>query len=307
MQCNSAYPYSDRYSYYTPSGSLYELEVKNMRYVMSVEGEGLPPIFYNTQRGPYQDGETLHGFHAQPRIVQLTIRHVLESRGQYWDERQSLMYALTPFRQALATDRNPGTLRKSLPDGAKRDLKCLIAEGPNFNPRDLARWDEFAYQEVLRFIAHDPIWFDPNEHTLLFLDTQGTELTFPITFPITFSDISETITLNYPGSWREYPRIVFTGPMSVGTVINQTTDEKIIITYPLPAGETITIDTRYGYKTVVLSDGTSVLHYVSTDSDLGSFHITPANDGVNVLLASAFGSNASTRVQVKYNDRYLGI
>lgn len=297
----------ERYTYFAPDGVEYPLEVKRKRFVLSAEGEGLPPINYNTQRGPFQDGETMHNFFAQPRLVQLTIRHVLETRGEYWNERNSLMYALNPLKQTLAYDRLHGVLRKVLPGGAKRDLSCLIAQGPNFNPRSLTQWDEYAYQEVLRFIAHDPIYYDPNEITVTFLDSQGTDITFPITFPIQFSDISETNSINYQGSWREYPRIVFTGPMSVGRVYNETTDEQIVITYPLAAGDTITVDLRYGYKTVRLANGTSVLGYITADSDLGSFHLTTANGGVNSVVGSAYGSTGATRIALKYNTRYLGI
>jgi hypothetical protein len=225
------------------------------------------------------------------------------------------MNILNPRKQTSAAHLNHGVLRKILPSGAKRDLKCLITQGPNFNPRDATKWDEHAYQEVLRFIAHDPMYYDPTEASVVFLAGEPEEgafgsspsLEFPVTFPVTFVGLDEETTINYEGSYSEFPRIVLTGPFEVARIENTATGEVLTLTYSLPAGRTVTIDTSYGHKTVLLDDGTSLLGYLSSNSDLGSFHIATSNGGVNALVASVEGGNSDSRIQLNYNTRYLGI
>jgi hypothetical protein len=151
----------EAYEYHAPDGTVYLLDVPGLRFVTSAEGEGMPPINYNTQRGPFQHGVTLTDYFLQPRTVQLAIRHNYPNRDSLHRGRQELVGVLSPGLQSLTNSAlQTGTLRKQLTSGELRDLRALILQGPNFNPRGTS-WDEFAYTEVLRFQAFDPIWYDP--------------------------------------------------------------------------------------------------------------------------------------------------
>lgn len=289
----------------TASGRTYVLSNPPARFVMSEEGTGMPPIDYVTQRGPYQHGESLRDYFLTPRTVQYIVRHNYCSREDYWAGRGELISVLAPNNGPLATLAT-GTLRKVMPGGTVRDLTCIIDQGPKFEPRDPSQWDELSYTETLRFIAHNPIYFDPNAHSLLFHTTDAG--TFPITFPITFLpeyNIEETIV--YAGTWFEYPIITVVGPMTSFTITNVTTGASITVEGLIDTGRTLTIDLTYGRKTVTLDDGTNFIGYVTADSNLAQFAIIP---GTNDLFVTAFligPFEPRDRVTMTYYDRYFGI
>lgn len=295
----------ESYTYIAPDGVVYPLDVPQQRIVMSSEGEGVPPINYITQRGPFQDGVTYVDDFLQPRIVQLIIRHQFRSRMQYHSGRQDLVSTLSPRRQTSDTLKNPGVLRKQLLDGSLRDLKALILQGPNFNPRTM-QWDELAYQEALRFQAFDPVYFNPVRHSQAFAK-QGPNLIGPMTGPIIGNTLDSFIDIDYAGEWRTYPMFTILGPATYVEIQNLTTNEIIRLSYTIGAGRTVTIALEPGNKSVTLDDGTNLFGYLSQDSDLAAFHLTENNNGVNKLHAFGAAVNGSTLVTAYWYDRYMGI
>jgi hypothetical protein len=128
---------------------------------MQSSGWGTPPVDYITQRGTFQHGETVKDYFLTPRTIQLLIDQSFCDRDSQWAGRASLLDAIRPNRQLTATGVVPGTLRRILSDGSIRDLKVFISEGPSFDPDLGDGWQEHSFKEVLRFIAHDPVIFDP--------------------------------------------------------------------------------------------------------------------------------------------------
>jgi hypothetical protein len=255
----------------------------------------MPEIEYVTQRGPYQHGESVKDYFLRPRIVELHIRQNFCSRQAYWDGRAAILDLLRPHNGI-------GILRKVLPNGAKRDLLVNIQSGPKFEPRKNDSWDELSFEEIIRFVAYNPVYFDPDQRSQTF-GTSGA-LTFPLTFPITFASFGNTVTVNYEGTWIEYPTIVITGPLSATEIINLTKGDRIGLTYNIPAGRYITIDLSYGTKSVLLDDGTNLIGYVSSNSDLATFHLHP---GDNVIRVIGTGSSLATNVSINWYSRYVGI
>ena len=151
------------HQYISPDGKVYNLSVPSRkgRWVAQSSGWGTPPIEYITQRGTFQHGETVKDYFLTPRTIQLLIDQSFCDRDGQWAGRASLLDAIRPNRQLTATGVVPGTLRRILSDGSIRDLKVFISEGPSFDP-DLGNgWQEHSFKEVLRFIAHDPVIYDP--------------------------------------------------------------------------------------------------------------------------------------------------
>lgn len=289
----------------TGDGVKYMLSSPPDRVVLSEEGTGMPPIQYVTQRGPYQNGETLRDMFLQPRIVQLIVRHSYCDRQKYWDGRAALLDILRPNR--AGGNPETGVLRKVLPNGTKRDLCCVIQQGPNFAPRQVGVgggnvWDEWSYTETLRFEAFNPVYFDPTAQIVaLALADIGT---FPMTFPVTFVGFSLSTVIVYAGTWDEYPTITIDGPLSQVVITNVTTGEHIGINYALPDGRSIIIGLGPGLKTVALDDGTQLIGAVTSDSDLATFHFTPGN---NTITVTGSDTGTATRIVFSYFNRYIGI
>lgn len=295
--------------YVTPDGVEYLLTSPNSRIVFSWEGEGMPPIDYITQRGPFQHGETVLNYFLRPRILQCAIRHEFCTREEYWTGRNALLSILRPNRQTTST-LTPGRIRKRLANAERRDIDVFIIEGPGYAARQSGQWDERAFTEVLRFIAHNPIWYDPVQRSQTFNTASITDLVFPITFPIVFTSLDISANLTYLGTWIEYPVITINGPISNFVLENTTTDEEIALTAVLLTGESIVIDLRYGIKTVIKSDGSNLIGTLTSDSDLATWHLAPdpeATNGINAIHITAQGANATTSIIINYYRRYIGV
>lgn len=333
--------FQSEYDFYIPPSVVINADgsIADMTYVYSFDdrdtfflydftGWGMPGIDYITQQGPYQHGQTVLDYRLQPRTIQLTHRKLGSCRQDYWDNRYTLVDRLRPNFQ-LANTFEPGRLRKILPDGSVRDVKVLIEQGPAFAPRSRDSWDEYAFTETLRFIAHNPIIFDPAVNTASWTLSELDNLIFyeAVTWPnravfdgpiagsngVWFYDgsLGETITVTYTGNWLSYPTIIAVGPISSLQVFNNTTNEKVELDYNISAGETVTINLEYGQKTVVNQLGTNLIGTVTTDSDLATFHIAPNPEaplGVNSL--TVYGNGAfigQTEVRLEWYTNYIGI
>lgn len=313
-------------AYISPDGRVHEFHTPHRigRFIISQSGWGTPPIEYITQRGPFQHGETVKDFFLRPRVVQLLVRENLCNRDEWWASRADLLNDIRPNRQATATATAPGQLRRVKSSGEVRDLDVFIAEGPRFEPRVAGTWDEWSWQEVLRFIAHNPIEFDPTEVIASFTITLPSSLVFPITFPITFGGtIVETLLVDYIGTWESLPRILITGPIDSPRIDNTTTGEKLQFAFDVPAGRELEIDLAYGVKTVQEGPpgGPYTINRIGTlssDSDLATFHLAPTPEAPqvtgqpaptarNTITLTGRGVSGGTAVQVRYFTRFFGI
>lgn len=304
--------------YITPDGKVYPLNFSSGRFVLSVEGTGMPEIDYITQTGPYQHGMTIYDYRLKPRTIQYIYKYVACDRFGYWDARAELLNYLRPNRQTSGF--TLGKLRKKLPDGTMRDIDVIINNGPRFQARNLDAWEEAVITETLIFIAPDPTFYNPTQQCSTWVLTASDHLIFPFSFTyggagsdIQFSSsvISNLVTVTYNGTWLSYPTIEITGPINGLTITNTSTGEFIKLNYDIGGGEVVTIDLRYGNKTVTNAGGANLIGTVTTDSDLATFHIAPDPEvasGTNIL--SVVGSGAvigTTAVKISYYERYIGI
>ena len=96
--------------------------------------------------------------------------------------------------------------------------------------------------------------------------------------------------------------------MSDPVVTNTVTGEKLDFTgSTIGSADYYEIDTRYGYKTVTDSGGTSRIDLLTSDSDLGTFHLAAppyAGSGVNVLALTGTAPGTATSIVATYYNRY---
>jgi hypothetical protein len=234
----------------TPDGLIYNLHDGKTRFLMSsISGQGLPPIEYITQSGPFQNGETVKGYRLRPRVIQMIHRRTGDDRFDYWDLRTDLLNTLRPNRTSGFTH---SVLRKYLPDGSIRDLDVRIDAGPEFGAGNPDQWDEFSFTEGLRFIASDPTFYDPtsvvNTTTTI---TETESLNYPTDYPVIYgpgTNLFTSFSITYDGTWDAFPILTITGPVSSPRFENTTTGEVIELDYNIPAGRIVTVDLRYGQK-----------------------------------------------------------
>lgn len=97
----------------------------------STDGMGHAPLHFITQRGPYQDGESVLDMRYDTRTVQILIEESLAGRTSYFDTRWDLLDLLRPNRSFGATVR-PLIYRKWLPAGKiERGTDMSVTNGSN--------------------------------------------------------------------------------------------------------------------------------------------------------------------------------
>lgn len=300
----------------TPDGLTYDWHDVNSpldagRWLLTFEGQGLPPLHYITQRGPYQHGITILDYRLDPRLITYLHSRSECNRMGYWQARRDVVKHCRVNRQTPNTPFKLATLRKVFPDGSQRDIDVTIENGSMYgNPRSLDKWRETRWNETFRWLAPDPTFYDPTQ-VVLTLDIElCNDLVFPFDFPFVFcgESLSQTDTITYLGDWLTNPIAQFTGPWDAGAYLrNLTTMRLLQFTRAIPAGTTITIDTRYGYKRVTDNLGQSWLGALTTDSDL-SFALLPdpeAPGGINSISAGGTGGVAGlSKITLAYYTRY---
>lgn len=283
----------DRTVLVTQDGSSLELHGASRRYTLTEENYGFPPVEYVTQRGPFQHGESVMDYFLRPRPVQLVVRWSACSRKEYWDNRSTLLDYVRP---RVAQGLDPKLyLRKYLANGAVRQLDVVPDGAPAFGPRDLDKWDEFAFSEALRFMAYNPVWYDPTQKSASGVLSLYTVL----------------VACAYAGTWPDYPTIRITGPVTAPIVTNLDTGEELSFpSLTIAAGDYVEIVLAYGKKTALTNAGANVLGYLSAASDLGNFHLAPAPEaasGTNDLELSGSGTTGATTLLVTWYNRFIGI
>jgi Phage tail protein. len=292
----------DRALYIAPNGQQYSFAPPT--FIIQEDGAlGTAPIEYVTQRGPFQHGESVKAFFLRPRTIQVIVRRQGISRNDYHTLRAQIMNILAP--NTIDGQLRPGIFRKYLSNGVVREYEVFVTEGPSFPSHPPDSWDEWSIRDTIRFTAYDPVARDPAIQGVQYTVPLSTGGTFPLTFPIQMASFGIAATaINYVGNWLSYPTIYITGPVFSPSIINQTTGEQIVLAYSIPMGFTVIIDLSYGQKSVVRNDGVSLIGYITNDSDLGTFHLAP---GVNQIQVLGTGTSpGSTSILVQWYNRYLG-
>lgn len=316
----------ENFYFETVDGVEYHLD-NLYRALMSFGDFGMPDLEFQTQRGPYQHGETLLDYRLKPLIIQLVIREDRCDRQAYWDARAEMLNHFRPNRHPYRRFQQ-GVFHVVQPDGIHRALRCIVSEGPKFVARDPEKWDEWGFTETVRFIAHDPIWFDPTVHYLRYFDTVNLgQWVLPFTFRNTQYAPSEPTlifglygnqiqggTIHYDGTWSSYPILRLTGPVKNPIITNTGTGEYIQIAVELfDSSDKIMIDTSFGYKKVYWENNPSgnLIGYVVPGSSLATFAIqpdpqTPGGDNT-ILLSGENIEQLHTNLEIWYYSRFIGI
>lgn len=203
-------------------------------------------------------------------------------------------YLLEYVRESYRTQPEAMVLRRLLPGGAKRDVRVFITEGPDFDANEGEGWDQLGFKELVRFIAQDPVLYDP------------AAVTVPMLLGTGFVSHLELVT--YLGTWQTHPQILLTGPMVQPQIINESLDVLIALDYTIPDGDIVTIDTSL--LTVRDNHGVNLLGVLSPESQLATFRLEPSPavaGGVNSIIVVGSGMNGNSDCDLIYYRRYIGL
>lgn len=311
-------PLREKLIYITPDGREYGFHDGALKTLLSTSGWGMPPADIGTTRGPYQHGLTPLYVRLGTRIISIDIYNKACDREEYWEKRADLLNELRYNRTNLNAP-VAGSLKYYRADGIIRQVDVMLRTGPELNPT--IQGNPSAFRDTIEFSAYNPILYYPGQESeaIVGFDVEPTvQLTFPFTFDsqtITFglsgSFISVAGQIVYLGTWLEYPTITIQGPATNPSITNITTGQKLELNpYIIAANEIVTFDLTYAHKTVTNNFGDSLLGYMSSDSNLGTFSLESdpsAPGGINSLEIEMGGSDATSQVTFFYFNRYIGM
>src|SRR3972149_1674095 len=210
---------------------------------------GAPPVTYDTRRAYGQHGSSVANYRLNERVLSMRLRRdPALTRSEYWSNRLAIHNILRPNRGV------PLTLTLHTADGNQRAL--LVRPDPGLElPQNDA--NDGAIDDTLQFIAHDPIWFDPDVISIP-PTTEAIGLVFPLVFPIVFGSLGlslSTSTITYNGTWRTYPTLTMTGPFSKTTLYCKGTKATIVLLANVTAGQQRIITLASGALSVVDQTG----------------------------------------------------
>jgi len=279
------------------------------RFWLGDSGMGMPPVRRITERGPQQHGDTDLGFRLEAREMTLVFGFPTAGGLEYWEKRRDILDIFKPSDDPLlltVQSFDDETFKRSIYFHYISDLELSSDQASDID--EGGTWDLV----TVKLRAADPIWFDPSAYALQLAGIAISGFNVPTEVPSYIGGVilSASVDLAYAGSWLEYPIIQITGPFDSIVISNDTTGEILDFgSYSLAAGATITIDLRYGFKTVTLQDGTNLIGELTGESDLAAWHLQHGRSGSNINTITVTGTAATvdTRVDMLFYNRYIGI
>lgn len=257
------------------------------------DGRFMPPIHRVEEPVPLQAGARLRSTRHAARDVALKFLVAADTEAELRTSLRSLVLKMDPTR-------GDGALRVTAPGGDQRELACRYLAGLEM-PEVEGQWSGPGTQTARAlFRATEPYWTDVATITATF--TTGTPAPFFPIFPLRLasSEVFADDTIENDGDVEVWPVWTIVGPATSIVLRNLTSGKTLQLDYTLAAGDTITIDTRPGAKTVLLDDGTNLFQYLTATSSLWSIA-----RGDNAIRIEASSSTTDTQVVISYKRRYL--
>lgn len=260
-------------------------------------GWGMPRTRHLSVRTPGQDGVTILDTVYDSRNLQLGIHVRGLTRNDMYSFRHSLARKLRKINSVL------GKLRYTYPDGTQRQIDCDYVGGLGFASNQESHLGK-SFRDTIRFFAPSPFWYNPAQtvETLASV-TPITTTTYPLRYPrgFTSSDLFTTTTITNNGDIEIGPIFTINGPCSNIVLTNNTTQKTLTIDIVLIVGETIHINTEFGFRSAEKTDGFTVTNIFHTIS--GDFWTLDLDN--NEIDVSVIDASNNTEVIIKYFDKYL--
>lgn len=287
-------------SWVDPDGVVHSLDDReSIFYARGSRGLGLPPLDVVRSDVPYIPGSRVRRVRTTERELHLPFTLIAPSYADLRTQKQILQRAMWSS-DAEGDDVRYGYLRFTLVSGDVRQIRALYTEGLGGDTGDQFVSSE---QIVLSFLCPDP-WYEAVSDEAVSFTTGGAALTwfgrewFP--FTLTGSRLIDSVSVDNTADLEGWPIWTLTGPATDPTFVNMTTGARLVVPTTVPAGGTLTVDTRPGFRRVVDQSGNSFYGLLPSGSVLWSLR-----RGLNTINASAGGTTSATSLTMNYRRRFL--
>lgn len=276
-----------RLTWIPPTGDPLSLALGGSIYALSgVQTAGMPSVRTSEIIVPMQPGSRWQRVDHGPRDIVVPV--------DLSPDPEAAMDTLVALIDPTVGD---GRLRMTRSDSTERELFCRYIDGlvPVEQTDRLDGW-----LAALIFRAVDPYWYDRNPRTLSFSPGGAGQDFFPF-FPLVLgaSEIASDASVVNDGHVATWPVWTITGPGTV-TATNQTTGETWELGHAIGEGETVTVDTRPGVKTVVSSTAGDLFAELSDVSSLW-----PLVTGSNEIAVEMASATPTSRLLLTWWRRWL--
>ena len=260
--------------------------------ITSLTGIGEVDVDLQSQKSPYQDGDTHIDTVLQPRYIDLEGAIIETDLKEIKKYRKNILRICNP-KLGL------GKITLEL-DGDIKEIYGVPDGSPVFPERGQEPVQNFA----ITWKCPDPYWRDPREISRALRAYQG-RFTLPTTFPIEFGVEGDTTILINDGDTPAPITIDIQGPVTNPQVINKTTGQFIRVNLSLSENEVLHIDTGRPRRVEIYRDGRTIenaMGYIDHYSDFWELSV-----GSNEVQYIADAGNANAIVAVAWQNRYVGI
>ena len=242
---------------------------------------------------PLKDGSTFSSMKFAPKLIDLPVLISYNNFPEFLAGMRWLVSALNP-KKGL------GRLQVRAEDGKERFIHGIYSGGLEGKPLRLAHPGGGVY--MITFKAFYPFWQDLAPVTAEYTK-DAPPLFFPF-FPFRLSQngIFKDLTITNDGDVPAYPVWRIYGYGEDALIRNLTSGKLLQVTTGITAGTYIEIDTRPGFKTVKLSDGTNVFSALTKTSSL-----FPLERGANSIRLELNNADANSKLYYSFNTPRLTI
>lgn len=284
-------------SWITPSG---ETEIE-LGVSWGVTGRFMPPITFEEDEVPGQHGARMRSVRSGVREFTLPLwigSHPVT--GAHFADEAELRQGMRDIVNLMNPFAGAGTIKVYSPLGDIRQIRCYYAGGLEMDETLGDNTGMTAQKAAVVFRAHDPFWTDGTE-TVIEYTTGPTPSFFPI-FPVslTSSEIFFSGNVENFGHVEAWPVWTLQSPGTGIVIRNLTSGKKTELATTLSPGESLTIDTRPGLKTIVKNDGTNLFDDLSNQSAFW-----PLLQGDNQIQVEMTDALETSVVRLSYQRKYL--
>jgi len=280
------------------------------------------PVSFQTDKSPYQHGETLLDTLMNPRDVSFDIitlvtpgsggagscvlgEAILGSMilgAPYQSNLEVLQQKIAALSRALSPLDGDGILYYEREDGTRYGLNCSPDNSPKL---DAVARSDIHHNATLDFRAHDPFWYSVVPH----IDTFATDAAdfFPFTIPWSIGSTPPRKTLVNSGNVDAPVTITILGPITDPVLTNETTSKILTLDIEMAEGDRFDITTGPNNITAIYTP-------ISTGiAENGFPYITVTSTfwvlrkGSNSILFSCSTSTAGSGASVSWSDQYAGV